>query len=133
MAALYAAGWLQADCACCWIPPWASVSGEDDGASCLWDEDEALHQTGFSALEAQEAYEAQRSFRRYEEDAECPPRFNEGDLVTVQSDPSLPTRPGRIRRRRWEHGNRTWGYSVNLDAGGGTMALEEWLTKRGTC
>jgi hypothetical protein len=69
-------------------------------------------------------------FERFEEDAERPARFNEGDLVVVQSEPSLPARNGKIRRRRWEHGNRTWGYSVTLDEGGGTMALEEWLTKR---
>lgn len=70
------------------------------------------------------------NFERYEEDAEWPARFKEGDLVVVQSDPSLPARLGQIRRRRWEHGNRTWGYSVSLEGGGGTMALEEWISPR---
>jgi len=64
----------------------------------------------------------------FEELAERPARFKEGDRVVHQSHPSLPTRPGSVRWRRWELGNRSWAYSVALDEGRATMALEEWLT-----
>ncbi len=64
----------------------------------------------------------------YEEYAESEALFAEGDHVYVQSHPSTPARPGLIRWRRWERGNQSWGYSVALIGGGGTMASEGWLT-----
>lgn len=66
----------------------------------------------------------------YEEDAAWPALYIDGDFVTVQSDPSLPVRSGRIKWRRWEHGNYSWAYSVKLDDGGSTMALEAWIKLR---
>ena len=68
----------------------------------------------------------------YEEDAETKALFEEGDRVWVQSHSSLPRRQGTVAWRRWEHGNRCWGYSVKFDSadGGspGTMAIEAWLS-----
>lgn len=63
-------------------------------------------------------------FERYENDAEWPAKFSEGDLVIHCRS----NRKGKVRRRRWEHGNRSWGYSVLFEDGVSTMALEEWLS-----
>lgn len=76
-----------------------------------------------------------RDWERFEEDAEWPAKFAEGDLVIYQSHPIFEPLNGKIRRRRWEHGNRTWAYSVLFEGehplgGKGIMAIEEHLKPR---
>jgi hypothetical protein len=69
--------------------------------------------------------------RGYEELAESGALFNEGDLVVYDPAPGLiPARVGKIKWRRWECGNRCWGYSVALEGGTGSMTVEHYLRTR---
>lgn len=69
----------------------------------------------------------------YEEFAETEALFEEGDRVISDPAPGLiPARTGKIRWRRWERGNRCWGYALDLDEGKGTMSIERYLRKEGT-
>jgi len=65
----------------------------------------------------------------YEEFAESSALFEEGARVIYNPAPGLiPAQAGKVEWRRWECGNRCWGYSVVLDVGHGTMAIESNLT-----
>jgi len=67
----------------------------------------------------------------YEEFAESEALFDEGDIVIYDPAPGVvPAQKGKIKWRRWERGNRSWAYSVALDDGGGTMAIEQWIKPR---
>lgn len=69
------------------------------------------------------------NIRGYEEQAESEALFQEGDRVIHDPAPGIvPARAGRIRWRRWECGNRCWGYALDFDEGKGTMSVEEWLS-----
>lgn len=68
------------------------------------------------------------NIKGFEEFATTKPLFNTGDLVYVQSNFKLPKREGVINWRRWELGNQTWGYSIILNDGGRTLAVESSLS-----
>ena len=72
----------------------------------------------------------------FEEEAETEALFDEGDRVVYDPAPefdSIPARAGKVRWRRWECGNRCWGYALDLDTvegvpgHNGTMAIESYI------
>ena len=64
----------------------------------------------------------------YEDLAETEALFDEGDRIIHDPAPGLiPARIGNIRWRRWELGNRCWGYALDFDEGPGTISIESYL------
>lgn len=60
--------------------------------------------------------------------SETPKRlYQDGDRVINTRYKKHSDTRGTIHSGRWEYGNQQWGYSVQYDQGGATMALENWL------